>query len=158
MPPRNRPKSNSRSRLIGNGGRPQGAATGSAPAGNALALLGAWSPALRRLFAPGTRAAAQVVAGRFGGPAADVDELVGPFGRLSRDAGVAAAQAAPVAGLGTCAAIRSRSGIAGSGPDVDVLPPAGAGARVGRRVEVRSAAEWAMSFTPSLPGGQIAAG
>ena len=154
MSPRNRPKSNSRSRLTGNGGRRPRAAPGSAQGGNAPAPPRASSPVLRWLFALCPPAAAQAVTGGSGNLAADVDELVGPFGRLSRDAVVGAA---PAAGLGTCAAIRSRSGIAGSGPDVDVLSPAGAGAPVGRRVEVLAAATRATSFTPS-PGGQIAAG
>ena len=113
---------------------------------------------LLRLFAPATRAAAPVVAGRFGGPAGDVDELAAPAGRPSLHAGVGAAPAAaaaPVAGLGTQATSRSGTVAAVSGPDV--LLTAAAGAHVGRRVEVLAAADPATSFTPS-PGGLLAAG
>ena len=160
MSSRNRPKSNNRNGLTWNGGRTRGTAPGSASAGNAPAPPKASSPALLRLFAPATRAAAaaQVVAGRFGGPAADVDELAAPAGRPSLHAGVGAAlaaAAAPGAGLGTQASSRSGTVAAVSGPDV--LLTAAAGAHVGRRVEVLTAANRATSFTPA-PGGQVAAG
>ena len=110
MPPRNRPNSHKHNSLTGNGGRIQGAAPGSTRKGNAPAPPRASSPALRWLFAPITPAAAEAVTGGSGNLAADVDELVGPFGRQSRDAVVGAAQiaaAAPAAGLGTCAVISS---------------------------------------------------
>ena len=158
MSSRNRPKSNNRNGLTWNGGHPGGAAPGSASAGNAPASPKASSPALLRLFASATRAAAQVVAGRFRGPAADVDELAAPAGRPSFHADVGAAQApaaAPVAGPGTQASSRSGTVAAVSGPDV--LLTASAGAHVGRRVEVLAAADRATSFTLS-PGGLLAAG
>ncbi len=138
MPPRNRPKSNSRSRLIGNGGRHRGAALGSAPERNAPAPPRASSPALRRLFAAGTHAATQVVG--------DVDELAAPPGRLSLADGVGSAQASGQAGTDT----------APTNVEPDVLTAAGAGARVGR-VDVLVTAGRATSFTLS-PGGHVAAG
>ena len=158
----NRPNPNTGNGLTGNGGHPRGAAPGSAPEGNAPAPPRASSPALRRLFAslpPGAARAADV---ELGGLAADVEELVELFAPLTPDAGVPAGQAAVTAlgaGLGTQAAIRSGTGAAVSGPDVelDVHPIAGVGGRVGPRVEVLVTADRARAFTPP-PGGPAAGG
>ena len=157
---RNHPNFNTGNGLTQNGGRPLGAPPGSTLEGTGAASSRASSPAFLLLFAPGTAAATGAGTGGFGGLAADVDELVGPFARLSRDAGVQAVEAveaAPVAGLGTTQA-SSRSGTAVSDPDVepDALPPAGTGVRVGWPVGALAAAD-RRAFTPS-PGGLAAGG
>ena len=146
MSPGNRPNFNADSGLTPTGRGPAGERPGSAPERNAAGSPRASRPALRRLFASATPASAAATPGRSGGPPAGVDELVAPLGRPGLDAGGDAATAAaaePVAGLGTEASRRPRSGAAVAGPDVapDVLPTAGSGAHdVGRRVEVLAAA------------------
>ena len=149
-PGRNHPNSHKRNRLTRNGRRLGSHPTRSAPESNGERPPKASSPALRRLFASATRAAAQVVAGGFEDVAADVDELVGPFGRVSVDVGVGAVQAsaaAPPAGLGTQASSGSGAGSAASASDIE---------RVRRPVSALAAANRARAFTP--PPGDLAAG
>ena len=116
-------------------------------------------PALRGLFAPGTRAAAAAAPAGSGCLPADVDELVAPLGHPSLDAGgdvATAASAEPVAGLGTEASIWSGTGAAGTGSDVepDIVPTAGSGVQV----QVLAAAGRPRAFTasPSPPAGLVA--
>ena len=94
-----------------NGGGAGGVPPGSAPERNAPGSPRASRPALRGFFAPGTPASAPAAPGGSGGHAADVDELAATLGRPRRDAGgvavgVAAAAAAPAAGLETEASSR----------------------------------------------------
>ena len=158
MPSRNRPNSHICNGLTRNSGHPVDTPPGSAPEANAPGPPRAWIPALLLLFAPTTPAA--VGTGSDGPVRPDV-QLVAPFGHLSHDAGVVAVQTAaagPVARLRTWASIRSGTGAAVSGPDVepDVLPTAAAGAYVGRRFEVLAEADRTRTFTPSL--GDLVAG
>ena len=158
---RNRLNSHKYNRLTWNGRRPRGTPAGSAPKGYTPGPPRASITPLLLLFAPGTLAAAESTKGRFGGPAADVDELVGPFGRLSRDPGVEAveaveaAAAVPVADLGTQASSRPGTAVSGLAVEPDALPTAGAGVRVGWPVGALAAAD-RRAFAPS-PGG-LAAG
>ena len=155
----NHPNFNTGNGLTSNGGCARGAPPGSAPEGRAAGPPRGSSPALRRLFAPATSAAAEGEAG--GSLAADVDELTALPGRPNLDAGVGvaqAAEAAPPAALGTQAC--SRSGTAVSNPDVemDVLRTARADARLeGGWLEVPAAAARVRAFTLS-PGGLAASG
>ena len=153
MSPRNRPNSNTDSGLTPIGRGPAGERPGSAPERNAAGSPSASKPVLRGLFAPGTPASAAAALGGSRGPVADVDELVAPLGRPGLDAGdvATAAAAEPVAGLGTEASIRSGTGAAITGSDVDpdVLATAAAG-DVGQRVEVLAAAERGRTFAPAL--------
>ena len=145
MSPRNRPKSNSASGLTSPAGGPAGDRRGSAPAGRAAALAGSSRPAIRRVFASGTPAAAEADLGGPGGPGADVDELVV---RLA------------LAGLGPGCHVESAAAAepGGTGPDVapEILmaPPAG---DLEQRAEVLAAAARGRTFTPP-PGALVAAG
>ena len=156
MSPGNRPNSNTDSGLTPIGRGPAREWPGSAPESNAAGSPRASRPALRGLFAPGTRAVAAGVRGGSRGPVADVDELVAPLGHSVLAAGgdVATAAAAElIAGLGTEASIWSGTGAAVTGPDVEpvVVPTAGSG------VEVLAAADRSRAFTASPPAG-LAAG
>ena len=157
MSPRNRPNSNTDSGLTPTGRGPAGERPGSAPESNAAGSARASRPALRGLFAPGTRAAAAGVRGGSRGPVADVDELVAPLGHSVLAAGgdVATAAAAElVAGLGTEASIWSGTGAAVTGPDVEpaVVPTPGSG------VQVLAAATWSGAFTASPPAAGLVGG
>ena len=162
MCPRNRPNFNTESRLTPNGGGVVGVRPGSAPAGTAAGYRRASRPALREFFASGTAVSVASAPGGSGGLPADVDALATTLGRPGRAAGdvvTPAASAEPVAGLGPEASRKSGTGAAVTGPDADlaVVPPAGPGAHVSRRVEVLPAADRSRALTPS-PGGLAAAG
>ena len=91
--------------------------------------------------------AAQVVAG-------DVDELVGPSGRVSVDAGPSRPpRSRPSQASGKRTASRSGTGTAISGPDV---APDGAGARIPGRLEVLTGADRTRAFTLSRGGLAVA--
>ena len=159
MSPRNRPNSNTDSGLTPTGRGPVGERPGSARESNAAGSPGASRPALRRLFAPGTRAAAAAGPGRSGGPQADVDELVAALDRPGLAAGgdvATAAVAEPVAGLETEASIRSGICATAAG-ETDVLATASAG-DVGQRVEVLASAERGRTFAPVLGDLAVVAG
>ena len=153
MSPGNRPNFNTDSGLTPIDRGPAGERPGSAPESNAAGSPRASRPALRGLFAPGTRAAAAATPGGSGGPAADAGDLVALLGHPGLDAGdvATAAAAEPVAGFGTEASIRAGTGAAVTGSDVDpdVLATAAAG-DVGQRVEVLAAAERGRTFAPAL--------
>ena len=98
--------------------------------------------------------AAQVVAGAFEDVAGDVDELVGPSGRVSVDAGPSRPpRPRPSQASGKRTASRSGTGTAISGPDV---APDGAGARIPGRLEVLTGADRTRAFTLSRGGLAVA--
>ena len=145
---RNRPNFNTDSGLTPTGPGPAGERPGSARERNAAGSPGASRPALRRFFAPGTPASAAPSPGGSGGPPADVDELAAPLGRPGRAAGGAAVGvAAPAAGVETEAFNQ-----AGAAASTDVEPVRRGRRRVGRRVDVLTAAARANPSTP-LPDG-----
>ena len=149
---RNRPKSNTESRLAPNGRGPAGDRSGAALESTALRLPRASRSALRRLFAPGTPASAAVVPGRSGGLPTDVAELVAPPERPRHAAGgvaVEVAAAAPAAGFETEA-----SSHLAARPDVepDAQPARRGHRRVSRRVDVPADVARANPCTPP-PGG-----
>ena len=84
---RNRPKSNTESRLIPNGRGPAGDRPGSAPERNAAGSPRASRTGVRRFFAPGTPASAAAAPGGSGGLPADIDELAATLDRPSHAAG-----------------------------------------------------------------------
>ena len=153
---RNRPNSNTESRLTPNGGGPAGERLGSAPKGTARRPPRASRPALREFFAPGTPASAAASPGGSGGLPADVAELAKTLGRPGRAAGVEAvevAAAAPPAGVETEAS--SRPGTAAGGrPDVepDAQPARRGHRRVGRRADVPADVARANPSTPPPAG------
>ena len=142
MSPRNRPNFNTDSGLTPIGRGPAGEWPGSAPERNAAGSPRASRPALRGLFAPGTRAAAAAA------PAATLH-------RPGRAAGVVAAEVAaagPAAGVEAEAASRPGPGAAVTGPDVEpaVAPTAGS------IVQVLAAAARSRAFTTAPPAGLVA--
>ena len=150
----NRPKFNTESRLTPNGGGPAGERPGSAPERTAARPPRVSRSALRRIFAPGTPAAAAADPGGSGGPPAAI-ELVAPLGRPRRAAGVMAVElaAAAVAAGGETEA-SSRPGLAAAGPDVEPdAQPARRGHRhVGRRVDGPADVARANPSTPPPDG------
>ena len=95
------------------------------------------------------------LSGGSGGPPADVEELVVPFGHRGLDADgdfATAAAAEPGASLGTEASSWSGTATTVSGSDVetDVVPTAGSGA------QVLAAADRSRAFTASPSGGLVA--
>ena len=114
-------------------------------------------PALRGLFAPGTRATAAATPGGSGCLPADVDAPAATLHRPGR-AGVEVAAAGPAAGVEAEASSWPGTGAAVTGADVesDVLATASAG-DVGQRVEVLAAAARGRTFA-SAPGDLVAAG
>ena len=156
MSPGNRPNSNTDSGLTPIGRGPAGEWPGSAPESNAAGSSRASRPALRGLFAPGTRAAAAGVRGGSRGPVDDVDELVAPLDHPGLDAvgDVApAAAAGPAAGVEAETSSRPGTGAAVTGLDVepDTVLTAGSG------VQVLAAAARSRAFTTS-PQAAPAAG
>ena len=154
MSPRNRPNSNTDSGLTPIGRGPAGEWPGSAPESNAAGSPRASRPALRGLFAPGTRAAAAASPARSGGLPADIDAPAATRHRPGRAAGVVVAEVAAAglaAGVEVEASSRPGTGAAVTGPDVesDVLGTASAG-DVGQRVEVLAAAARGRTFAPAL--------
>ena len=146
MRPRNRPKSNSTSGLTPTAGGPAGDRPEPAPAGRATELAGSSRPAIRRVFASSTPAAAEASLGGLGGPGGDVDELVV---RL------------PLAGLGAGCHVAPSAAAEPVGTSPDVAPEilaATAAGNLGQRVEVLAAAERGRTtFTPT-PVDLVAAG
>ena len=168
---RNRPNSNTESRLTPNRGEPAGEGPGSAPERTATRPPRAAIAAILLLFALAPPAAGQVATGGvmrfatdevafiggFGGVAAEA-WLVEPFAYLSHDAGVWAIQAgaaAPVVRLETVrVSIRFGTSTAVSGPAVEpnIHPTIGAGVRLGRRFGVMAEVDRARAFTLARGG------
>ena len=101
MSPGNRPNFNTDSGLTPIGRGPAGEWPGSAPESNAAGSPRASRPALRGLFAPGTRVAIAAAPAGSGGLPADIDAPAATLHRPGRGAGVAAAEVAaagPAAG------------------------------------------------------------
>ena len=148
MSARNRPNSNTDSGLTPIGRGPAGERPGSPPERNAAGSPRAPRPALRRLFAPGTRAAAAATP-------ADVDALVALLGHPGLDTvgDVApAAAAGPAAGVEAETSSRPGTGAPVTGPDVepDIVPTTGSG------VQVLAAADRSRAFTTSPPAAPAA--
>ena len=136
MSPGNRPNFNTDSGLTPTGRGPAGERPGSAPESNAAGSPRASTPALRGLFAPGTRAAAAVAPAGSGGLPADIGAPAATLhhpGRAAGDVAAELAAAGPAAGVEAVASSRPGTGAPVTGPDVesDVLAPASAGSAPG---------------------------
>ena len=141
--------------LIGRG--LAGERPGSAPESNAAGSARASRPALRGLFAPGTRAGAAAAPAGSGGLPADIDAPAATLHRPGRAVGVVAAEVGapgPAAGVEAEASSRPGTGAAVTGPDLepDIVPSTGS------VVQVLAAADRSRTFTASPPAAGLVAG